>query len=105
MNGRWQRGEPQHLAHRRWSGVPHSGVVWQSPAASHHCLGCGHAFGKDCNRCGRWRAHKRWRYEGHCGDGHARVCDLCHIDAHIQAHLPIAPPLDELLASMIRRTQ
>ena len=78
-----------------WCPTSWCGVV--SPAASHHCLGCGHAFGKDCNRCGRWRAHKRWQYEGHCGDGHARVCDLCHIDAHIQAHLPIAPPLDELV--------
>ena len=78
-----------------WCPTSWCGVA--SPAASHHCLGCGHAFGKDCNRCGRWRAHKRWQYEGHCGDGHARVCDLCHIDAHIQAHLPIAPPLDELV--------
>ena len=78
-----------------WCPTSWCGVA--SPAASHHCLGCGHAFGKDCNRCGRWRAHKRWQYEGHCGDGHARVCDLCHIDAHIRAHLPIAPPLDELV--------
>ncbi len=68
-----------------------------SPAASHNCRGCGYAFGKDCDRCGRWRAHKRWLYETHCGDAHQRVCDLCHIDAHIQAHLPVAPPLDELI--------
>ena len=68
-----------------------------SPAASHNCRGCGYAFGKDCDRCGRWRAHKRWLYETHCGDAHQRVCDLCHIDAHIQAHLPVAPPLDELV--------
>ena len=67
-----------------------------SPAASHHCRVCGYAFGKDCNRCGRWRAHKRWQYENHCGDAHQQVCDLCHIDAHIQAHLPVAPPLDAL---------
>ena len=68
-----------------------------SPAASHNCRVCGYAFGKDCDRCGRWRAHKRWRYETHCGDAHQLVCDLCHIDAHIQAHLPVAPPLDELV--------
>ena len=69
-----------------------------SPAASHNCWGCGYAFGKDCDRCGRWRSYrKRWRYETHCGDAHQLVCDLCHIDAHIQAHLPVAPPLDELI--------
>ena len=68
-----------------------------SPAASHNCRGCGYAFGKDCDRCGRWRAHKRWLYETHCGDAHQRVCDLCHIDAHIQAHLPVTPPLDALV--------
>ena len=68
-----------------------------SPAASHHCRVCGHAFGKECDRCGKWRAHKRWQYEKHCGDAHQQVCDLCHIDAHIQAHLPVAPPLDELV--------
>ena len=68
-----------------------------SPAASHNCRVCGYAFGKDCNRCGRWRAHKRWQYETHCGNAHQLVCDLCHIDAHIQAHLPVAPPLDALV--------
>ena len=68
-----------------------------SPAASHNCRVCGYAFGKDCDRCGRWRAHKRWYYQTHCGNAHQQVCDLCHIDAHIQAHLPVAPPLDELV--------
>ena len=68
-----------------------------SPAASHQCPVCGYSFGKECDRCGRWRAHKHWRYENHCGDDHQFVCDLCHIDAHIQAHLPVAPPLDELV--------
>ena len=68
-----------------------------SPAASHNCRVCSYAFGKECDRCGRWRAHKRWRYETHCGDAHQLVCDLCHIDSHIQAHLPVAPPLDELV--------
>ena len=80
-------------------------VVWcptplceaTSPAASHNCRVCGHPFGKDCGRCGQWRAHQRWQYETHCGDAHQLVCDHCHIDAHIQAHLPIAPPLDELV--------
>ena len=68
-----------------------------SPAASHNCRKCGYAFGKDCPRCGRWRSHRRWRYEIHCGDAHQLVCDLCHIDAHIQAHLPVTPPLDVLV--------
>ena len=78
-------------------------VVWcpkcetVSPAASHHCRGCGDPFGKDCNRCGKWRAWKRWQFENHCGDAHELVCDLCHIDAHIQAHLPVTKPLDELI--------
>ena len=74
---------------------PECGAV--SPASSHHCRGCGYAFGKDCNRCGRWRSHRRWQYEKHCGDAHQHVCDLCHIDAHIQAHLPVMPPLDQLV--------
>ena len=68
-----------------------------SPAASHNCRGCGFSFGKDCQRCGRWRARPRWQYEKQCDDAHQHVCDLCHIDAHIQAHLPVAPPLDELI--------
>ena len=68
-----------------------------SPAASHNCRGCGFSFGKECERCGRWHAHKRWLYETHCGDRHQRVCDRCHIDAHIQAHLPVGPPLDALV--------
>ena len=75
---------------------PECGVA--SPASSHHCQGCGHAFGKVCDRCGRWRSYRRrWRYEKHCDDAHQLVCDLCHIDAHILAHLPIVPPLDELV--------
>ena len=78
-------------------------VVWcpecetVSHAASHHCRNCGYAFGKDCGRCGKWRARKRWRFENFCGDAHQLVCDLCHIDAHIQAHLPVTEPLDELI--------
>ena len=73
---------------------PNCGVV--SPAASHKCPNCGHPFGKDCSRCGKWWAWKWWKYENHCGDVHELVCDKCHKDAHIQAHLPITPPLDEL---------
>ena len=68
-----------------------------SPAARHNCRVCGFSFGKECDRCGRWRARRRWIYESECGDAHQHVCDLCHIDAHIQAHLPIAPPLDDLV--------
>ena len=96
--------------HRKWSleprGIESPGeapVVWcpqcetVSPATSHHCWGCGDDFGKDCNRCGKWRAWKRWQFENHCGDDHELVCDLCHIDAHIQAHLPVTKPLDELI--------
>ena len=95
---------------RKWSlepcGIESSGeapVVWcpkcetASSAASHHCRGCGDAFGKDCNRCGKWRAWKQWQFENHCDDAHELVCDLCHIDAHIQAHLPVTKPLDELI--------
>ena len=97
-------------AQRKWSleprGIESPGeapVVWcpkcetVSPATSHHCRGCGDAFGKDCNRCGKWRAWNRWEFENHCGDAHELVCDLCHIDAHIQAHLPVTKPLDELI--------
>ena len=68
-----------------------------SHAASHHCRGCGYAFGKECGRCGKWRAWKRWLYENHCGDAHQLVCDLCHIDAHILADLPVVKPLDGLI--------
>ena len=94
------------LKPRGTSGTGVAPIVWcptewcdvASPASSHHCRGCGYSFGKDCNRRGRWRSYRsRWRYEKHCGDAHQLVCDLCHIDAHIQAHLPIAPPLDELV--------
>lgn len=95
---------------RKWSLEPRgiespgeASVIWcpkcetVSPATSHYCRGCGDAFGKDCNRCGKWQAWKRWEFENHCGDAHELVCDLCHIDAHIQAHLPVTKPLDELI--------
>ena len=78
-------------------------VVWcpecetVSHAASHCCANCGYPFGKDCGRCGKWRAWKRWRFEKHCGNAHALVCDLCHIDAHIQSHLPVTERLVEMI--------
>lgn len=67
-----------------------------SPAASHFCVNCGAPFGKDCPRCGNWRAWKRWSYETHCGQQHELVCNLCHYDAHIQAHLPVTDELRRL---------
>ena len=95
---------------RKWSLSPRgerdpgeAPVVWcpecetVSPAASQHCRNCGYAFGKDCERCGKWRARERWEFESYCGDAHQLVCDLCHIDAHIQAHLPVTKPLDGLI--------
>ena len=78
-----------------WCPSPSCGAT--SPAASHNCRACGYSFGKDCSRCGQWRSDKRWRYETHCEDAHQLVCDLCHIDAHIQGYLPIVPPMDELV--------
>ena len=64
-----------------------------SPAASHKCLYCGAPFGKDCPRCGTWRATERWSYEKSCGELHELVCNLCHYDAHIQAQMPISDEL------------
>lgn len=60
-----------------------------SPAASHKCKRCGAPFGVECGRCGRWRAWKRWRLENVCEYAHDTVCDLCHVDAHVQARLPV----------------
>ena len=60
-----------------------------SPAGSHNCQSCGKSLGKDCGRCGKWRAWKRWRLEKSCIFSHDLVCDLCHEDAHVQDHLPI----------------
>ena len=67
-----------------------------SPAASQNCVNCGALFGKDCSRCGRWRAMERWSYETHCGEQHELVCNLCHYDAHIQAQLPVTDELRRL---------
>ncbi len=71
-----------------------------SPAASHNCQNCGAPFGKDCNRCGTWRAWNRWSLEKQCRDAHELVCDLCHRDAHIEAQLPINQELDIALAEL-----
>ena len=59
-----------------------------SPAASHFCKHCGEPLGKDCGRCGKWRATKRWMLANECNYQHDLVCDLCHLDAHIVANLP-----------------
>ncbi len=67
-----------------------------SPAASHFCNYCQTPFGKDCLRCGKWRAFARWSYETHCGDLHEFVCDYCHYDAHIQGKLPVDDDLRTL---------
>ena len=71
-----------------------------SPAASHTCQKCGAPFGKDCSRCGTWRAWKRWSLEKQCGEAHELVCDLCHRDAHIEAKLPINQELEVSLAEL-----
>ena len=94
-------------------------VVWcepcgaVSPAASHNCQYCGAPFGEDCQRCGKWRAWKRWSLvvkhqvensygvkrrslENKPGCHHDLVCDLCHKDAHLQAHLPVTDEMEYL---------
>ena len=94
---------------RKWSLTPRdeqvegeAPVVWcpqcemVSHAANHHCPACGAPFGKDCDRCGKWRSWKRWSLETHCGDAHALVCDFCHRDAHVQAYLPIPEQVQSL---------
>lgn len=95
--------------HREWSLRPRgeqaegeAPVVWcehcgtVSPARSQNCPACGALFGKDCERCVKWRPWKRWSLETYCGDAHALVCDLCHRDAHVQAHLPIPDEIRSL---------
>ena len=67
-----------------------------SPAASHNCQSCGSPFGEDCQRCGKWRARKRWSLKALCQYTHDKVCDLCHKDAHLQAHLPITDEMERL---------
>ena len=67
-----------------------------SPAANHQCSHCGEPFGESCDRCGTWRAWKRWSRKTICGQDHELVCDLCHYDAHILAKLPVTEELKEL---------
>ena len=67
-----------------------------SAAGSHCCDHCGTAFGELCDRCGAWRAWKRWSLKQKCGRDHDPVCDLCHYDAHLQARLPVTEEMKEL---------
>ena len=66
-----------------------------SSAARRSCVHCGEPFGKDCQRCGKWRAWKWWEYEAHCGKLHDLVCDLCHYDVHLEPvqTVPGQPPV------------
>ena len=94
---------------REWSLMPRgpqsdgeAPVVWceycrtTSPAASHNCRRCGAPFGTDCQRCGKWRACKRWSLKSQCKLPHELVCDLCHRDAHLKAHLPVTNEMERL---------
>ena len=67
-----------------------------SPAASHQCRYCGAPFGERCGRCGIWRVWERWSLKATCGEDHDMVFDLCHLDAHVQARLPVTEELKEL---------
>ena len=73
-----------------------------SPAASHSCLVCENPFGKTCQRCGQWRAWKRWSAETYCGSDHDQVCNWCHPDAHKLARLPLIGELREILKEELK---
>lgn len=109
---------------REWSLLPRGSdsngdapCVWcdkcngVSPAASHFCLHCDAAFGDNCTRCVKWRSWKRWALSDKCGHQHEIVCDLCHLDAHIQSNLPRTKELKEVaidpllfaMADVVRR--
>ena len=83
-------------------------VLWcpncfsESPAASQNCEHCKHPLGQVCGRC-KWRPWKRWQREKMCGDAHDLVCDLCHADAHVRAHLPFSPDLLVLKSELLPR--
>lgn len=70
-------------------------VVWcpkcyaESYAASHYCSHCKFSLGQECPRC-KWHPWRRWQREQMCGSAHDSVCDLCHADAHVRAHLPVS---------------
>ena len=68
----------------------------ESPASIHNCRDCGNPLGKTCKGC-KWRPRKRWSAETYCGDEHDLVCDLCHLDRHILANLPVTEELNERL--------
>ena len=74
-----------------------------SPAASRSCQLCQNPFGRSCERCGTWRAWKRWSAERYCGDTHDLVCNLCHPDAHRLANLPEG--LEKLLRRELTESQ
>ena len=80
-------------ARRYWSLKPRGkSAVGVAPAADDADFRSG---GKTCGRCGLLRGLNSWLFERHCGDTHDLVCDLCHRDAHIAAHLPPFVPLIE----------
>ena len=83
-------------------------VVWcekcygTSHAASHFCKHCNSPLGRDCGRCGKWRAMRRWALADGCAHQHDVVCDLCHLDAHMSANLPASRELrDAAIAPLI----
>ncbi len=72
-----------------------------SPASSHNCRSCGDPLGKDCLRCGKWRAWSRWSLEKVCQFSHDLVCDRCHDDAHVQNHLPTIKEIEDTMTGRI----
>ena len=89
-----EHGLPE--AHRNWSLAPR-GKQEAPPPPNGIDDGVSETGGKTCGRCGRLRGWRHWEYEHHCGDAHDLVCDLCHRDAHIEAHLPVSPSLTTLV--------
>ena len=106
-------GLPESM--REWTLAPRSGksgageapiVICDScdvasPASSHTCRSCGKPLGRDCQRCGKWRAWSRWSLEKTCHYSHDLVCDLCHGDAHIQNHLPAMEEIENTMTGRI----
>ena len=72
-----------------------------SPASSHNCRTCDKPLGKDCARCGKWRAWSRWSLEKVCQFSHDLVCDRCHDDAHVQNHLPTIKEIEDTMTGHI----
>ena len=95
IHGLPERQREWSLAPRGQSPVGGAPITWcelcntASPAASYSCQSCGAPFGKECQRCGKWRAFGRWMLKEECLYVHDAVCDFCHRDAHIQNHLPV----------------